>query len=292
MRYTCQSETGRLKSLFLKKAADAFVDEECLAMQWKELNYLGKPDLQDAIREYEQFESFFKKIGTAIFYLPLDGRTNSDSIYCRDAAVATDQGMILCNMGKPARKDEPAAMKKAFETRGMTILGQINYPGTLEGGDLAWIDEHTLAIAYSYRTNAAGIDQLKAMLAPADIVVVVVPLPHYKGPGDVFHLMSILSPIDKDLFLVYSPLIPIEFRNYLLNRQIKLIEVPEAEFESMGCNVLALAPRECLMVAGNPLTRERLEKAGCIVNTYTGMEISLKGGGGPTCLTRPVLRQQ
>jgi N-dimethylarginine dimethylaminohydrolase len=291
MMHTCQSETGRLKSLFLKKAADAFVDEKVLVARWKDLNYLGQPDLSAAISEYEQFESFFKISGTEILYLPSEGVPNPDSIYCRDAAIATDRGMIICNMGKPARKNEPLAMRRAFESAGIDILGQITSPGTLEGGDVVWLDEHTLAVGYSYRSNQAGIDQLRAWLADADISLVLVPLPHYKGPGDVFHLMSVLSPIDQDLFLVYSPLLPIVFRNYLLDREIELIELPESEFGSMGCNVLALAPRECLMIAGNPLTRDLLEKAGCQVSSYPGKEISLKGGGGPTCLTRPVLRE-
>jgi N-dimethylarginine dimethylaminohydrolase len=222
MSYTCQSETGSLKSLFLKKAASAFVDENNLAAQWKALNYLAQPDFQAALVEYEGLESQFEKKGAEIFYLPSGGAPNPDSIYCRDAAIATDRGMIICNMGKPARKDEPLALKKAFESKGIAILGQINSPGTLEGGDVVWLDESTLAVGYSYRTNSQGIEQLKMLLAPGHIDVVLVPLPHYKGPEDVFHLMSVISPIDKDLLLVYSPLLPIEFRNYLLDRQFRL----------------------------------------------------------------------
>jgi N-dimethylarginine dimethylaminohydrolase len=147
-----------------------------------------------------------------------------------------------------------------------------------------------LAVGYSYRTNEAGIIQLKELLEPKGISVLVVDLPHYRGKEDVFHLMSILSPVDKDLAVVYSPLMPIKFRNELLKRGFQLIEVPEVEFDSMGCNVLAISPRECVMVEGNPITRGLLEKAGCRVTTYLGKEISVKGGGGPTCLTRPLVR--
>ena len=289
---TCQSETGRLEFIFLKSALSAFASEENLAAEWKSLNYLAQPVFSEAITEYQQFESIFKKMGIDIFHLPFKAMTSADSIYCRDAAIATDRGMILCNMGKQARKNEPQALKQAFEERGIKILGEIRHPGTLEGGDVAWLDEHTLAVGYSYRTNQEGIDQLEDLVAPAGISLVVVPLPHYRGPEDVFHLMSVLSPIDKDLMLVYSPLLPISFRNYLLNRQFQLVEVPDSEIESMGCNVLALAPRDCLMVSGNPLTHDRLEKAGCRVQIYSGKEISLKGGGGPTCLTRPVFRER
>jgi N-dimethylarginine dimethylaminohydrolase len=213
-----------------------------------------------------------------------------DSIYCRDAAIATSHGMIICNMGKEGRKNEPLAEQKAFEEQGIPVLGVISAPGTIEGGDVAWLDEKTLAVGHTYRTNEEGIKQITALLAPIGIDVIVVPMPHYRGPSDVFHLMSVLSPVDSNLAVVYSPLIPIVFRNELIKRGYELVEVPEAEFDSMGCNVLALAPRVCLMVKGNPITKERLEKAGCKVIEYEGAEISVKGGGGPTCLTRPVER--
>jgi N-dimethylarginine dimethylaminohydrolase len=290
MKYSSQSETGKIKSIFLKRAADAFVDAGTLETQWQPLNYLARPELSKAILEYDKFESFFTASDIETTYLPQEGRPNPDSIYCRDAAIATDRGMIICNMGKEMRKEEPSALKKTFELNGIPVLGRIADPGTVEGGDVAWLDEHTLVIGHSYRTNAAGIDQLKKMVRPSNINVVVVPLAHYKGSQDVFHLMSVLSPIDQDMLLVYSPLLPIVFRNYLLERQFQLIEVPESEFDSMGCNVLALAPRECLMLEGNPQTYERLKQAGCKISTYAGKEISIKGGGGPTCLTRPILR--
>ena len=163
-------------------------------------------------------------------------------------------------------------------------------PGTVEGGDVAWLDERTLAVGHTYRTNAEGIRQLKTMVEPLGVEVIVVNLPHYKGPSNVFHLMSILSPVDKDLAVVYSPLMPITFRQRLLQRGFILVEVPDSEFESMGCNVLALAPRECVMVDGNPITKAAQEAAGSKVTVYKGNEKSDKGGGGPTCLTRPVKR--
>jgi N-dimethylarginine dimethylaminohydrolase len=169
------------------------------------------------------------------------------------------------------------------------VRGAIAGEGRLEGGDLVWFDERCLAVGRGYRTNDEGIRQLKAILGPA-VEVVVVPLPHYRGPADVFHLMSILSPIDRDLALVYSPLMPVPFREWLIARGIGLVEVPDAEFDSMGCNVLAIQPRHCLMLEGNPETRRRLEAAGARVETFPGEEISVKGQGGPTCLTRPLER--
>jgi len=290
MNVTCHSDTGKIKSVFIKKVQQAFISEAHIEQYWKELNYLGKPSLASAIAEYASFETLLKEQGADIYYLPEEASVNMDSIYCRDAAIATDGGMIICNMGKPARRNEPFAEKKAFEANGFKILGTITAPGTLEGGDVAWLDEHTLAVGLTYRTNEEGIRQLSALLQPLGVQVITVPLPHYKGPSDVFHLMSILSPIDTDLAVVYSPLMPIVFRNLLLQRGYQLIEVPDTEFESMGCNVLAVAPRECLMVEGNPVTKAALERAGCKVSMYKGEEISVKGGGGPTCLTRPIYR--
>jgi N-dimethylarginine dimethylaminohydrolase len=290
MNSTCHSESGKIKSVFIKRVEQAFISEEHMNQYWKQLNYLAKPDFQKALDEYKNFESVLLQEGAELFYLPEDDTVNMDSIYCRDAAIATNNGMIICNMGKAARKNEPQAEKKAFEANGIPVLGTITSPGTLEGGDVAWIDEHTLAVGHTYRTNEEGIRQLTSLLKPMDVEVITVPLPHYKGPSDVFHLMSIFSPVDKNLAVVYSPLMPIVFRNELLQRGYELIEVPDEEFDSMGCNVLALSPRVCLMVEGNAKTKAALEQAGCKVITYPGEEISVKGGGGPTCLTRPMYR--
>lgn len=290
MRKTCHSETGILRDVYIKKASDAFGSDDHLEKNWKSLNYLGKPSFPGSLAEYEAFESILKNHVENIYYFPIDSGVNMDSIYCRDASLATNGGMILCNMGKAARRGEPAAQRKAFLRDGVPLLGEIQVPGTLEGGDVAWLGENTLAVGHSYRSNEEGISQLTALLAPQGVEVIPVPLPHYRGPSDVFHLMSILSPVDSNLAVVYSPLMPISFRNLLLARGYQLVEVPEEEFESLGCNVLALSPRVCLMVEGNPKTKSLLEKEGCLVLTYRGQEISVKGGGGPTCLTRPFSR--
>ena len=292
MTLTAHSEYGKLHTLFIKQAAAAFISDSHIDMHWHALNYLDKPAFGKSLHEYAAFEALLAQTGALIHYLPEDPSVNMDSIYCRDAAIATNGGMIICTMGKAGRIHEPAAERKAFEANGIKVLGEITAPGTLEGGDVAWLDEHTLAVGHTYRTNREGIKQLTELLSPLGVSVISVPMPHYKGPSDVFHLMSVLSPVDSNLAVVYSPLIPIVFRNLLIQMGYELVEVPDAEFDSMGCNVLALAPRVCLMVAGNPVTKSRLESAGCTVFEYQGEEISVKGGGGPTCLTRPVLRAQ
>jgi len=288
---TCHSEYGAIETLWIKPVKKGFVDQKMISEQWEELNYLSKPNYGKALNEYDQFSANFQYLENNLKTFGANDFVKIDSIYCRDASIATDFGMIICNMGKGGRVNEPMSHREAFEASGIKILGEIKAPGTLEGGDVAWLDEKTLAVGHTYRTNYEGIDQLKALLEPHGIEIIVAELPHYKGPSDVFHLMSILSPVDKDLAVVYSPLMPINFRNELINRGFNFIEVPDDEFEAMGCNVLALAPKKCLMVNGNPVTQSRLIAAGCKVNTYSGDEISYKGGGGPTCLTRPMLRE-
>lgn len=290
MKTTHHSEYLKLHSVFIKPVKNAFVSNEFIEKQWRQLNYLSKPDYDLALKEYELFENELINSVANIQYFPQNNAVSIDSMYCRDASIATDFGMIICNMGKPGRSTEPEFQKQVYKQNNIPILGEIQSPGTIEGGDVAWIDETTLAVGHTYRTNEAGIEQLKSLLKPHGIQVIVAELPHYKGKSDVFHLMSILSPVDKNLAVVYSPLMPIKFRNELIDRGFDFIEVPDNEFESMGCNVLAIAPRQCIMVAGNPITQKRLEDSGCKVTVYKGEHISVKGGGGPTCLTRPLLR--
>jgi len=274
----------------IKSAANAFVSEDLLKKQWKAHNYLQKPDFEEAVKEYDAFVKLLKAQGASVLELPFDRQVTIDSIYCRDASIATDFGMIICNMGKPERKLEPESQYRFFLQKGIPVLGRISSPGTLEGGDVAWIDARTLAVGHSYRSNAEGIAQLRAMLEPRGVEVLEVDLPHYKGPSDVFHLMSIFSPVDEKLAVIYAPLMPVPFIKELRRRGFRFAEVPDDEFETMGCNVLALQPGKCLLLDGNPMTRAALESNGCEVITYRGDNISIFGGGGPTCLTRPLDR--
>lgn len=289
---TAHSEYGQLKSLYLKSVSDGFISQSQLTDLWKDLNYIHEPSYQEAISEYATFVNILRQTGCEITFLDEHDATGPDSIYCRDASIATDHGMIICNMGKSQRSTEPHAQGERFEKEKVRILGKIDSPGTVEGGDVAWLDEDTLAVGHGYRTNAEGIRQLENLLKPKGINIIKVDLPHYKGPEDVFHLMSIFSPVDKDLAVVYSPLMPVSFRNELLSRDYKLVEVPDEEFESMGCNVLALSPRNCVLVDDNPVTKFRLQNAGCSIHEYRGLHVSIAGGGGPTCLTRPILRSK
>jgi len=290
MTATAQSEYGALRRIVMKHARDAFDGQARIDDEWHALNFTGPPDFPRAVAEYDALLRLLDDAGTTIDLLPAGEAVGLDSIYVRDASVVSDRGVVLCRMGKALRQAEPAAQESAFRAAGYEILGGIQPPGRLEGGDVAWIDERTLAVGRGYRTNDDGIRQLRDLLGDA-VDVMVVPLPHWRGPAGVFHLMSFLSPVDRDLAVVYSPLVPVPFREWLLDRGFALVEVPDDEFDTMGANILAVAPRRCVMVRGNPKTRARLERAGAEVLEYDGQEISMKGGGGPTCLTRPMLRK-
>ena len=289
MSWGGQSEVLSLKHVLLKHPGDAFGDPETMTEEWQKLNYLKMPDLERAREEHQEFRELLERLGASVELLPALPETGMDSIYVRDAALMTDRGAILCKMGKETRAGEPQAQGAHYERMEIPVLGEISGHGRLEGGDFLWLDEKTAAVGRGYRTNDEGIRQLRAFLGE-EVELLVVPLPHWKGPWDVFHLMSVISPIAEDLALVYSPLLPVPFREFLLARGMELVEVPDEEFESMGCNVLALAPRVCVALEGNPVTRERLEAAGAQVHTYRGEEISVPGSGGPTCLTRPLVR--
>jgi N-dimethylarginine dimethylaminohydrolase len=289
---TSQSETGGISKIILKHVNEAFIGDQVIDRQWEMLNYSERPDFSRAIVEYDRFVDFFRDSGIELQFLVEDSRTNLDSIYVRDASVLCDKGAILCNMGKGARRGEPAAIEHAYQAAGFQILGAITGEGLLEGGDVVWIDERTIIVGQGYRTNAEGIRQMINLLGPCVDEVVIAQLPHWRGPADVFHLMSIFSPVDQDKALVYSPLMPVVLRQMLAARGYTIIEVPDEEFDTMACNVLAIAPSKCLMLSGNPKTRARLEKAGVEAHVYAGDEISVKGAGGPTCLTRPTLRER
>lgn len=283
-------EVSPLHSVVLKHATAAFRSQAHLSSQWQDLGFTAEPDFARAVAEYDAFAQIFVDAGIDISWLPVDSRVGPDSLYVRDASVLVGDGVVTCAMGKRLRTPEPAAQRDALGAA-VRIAGGIEPPGTLEGGDVLWLDAATVAVGRGYRTNDEGIRQFGRLAGPS-ATTVTVPLPHWRGPGDVFHLMSMISPVDYDLAVVYSPLLPVAFRELLLERGWQFVEVPDEEFDSMGANVLALGPRRCLMLDGNPATRRQLEAQGAEVLTYAGREISVKGGGGPTCLTRPLVRRR
>jgi N-dimethylarginine dimethylaminohydrolase len=283
-------EYGRLRRVVVKSPREAVPDAATIARTWRDLNFTAAPDRARAIDEHDRFVALLRESGAEVLALHADADTTLDSMYVRDASVLAPRGIVPASMGKPLRSTEPAAQSRAFVEANVPVAGGIWPPGTLEGGDVVWFDSRTVAVGRGYRTNDDGLRQYRDLLGDDVDEFVVVPLPHWRGPSDVFHLMSIVSPVDRDLAVVYSPLMPVPFREWLADRGIAFVEVPDSEFESMGANVLAVGPRDCIMLAGNPETRAALERAGARVREYEGIDISLKGGGGPTCLTRPIWR--
>lgn len=282
--FGAQSMVAPLRRVVVRAPDAAFGEADPAA--W---HYTGRPDLPAALREHQAFVRMLAESGAEVIMhdAPLTGL--SDAIYVHDPVLITRRGAILMRMGKPLRRGEEEAIGRCLERAGIPIHYRLHGDALGEGGDCLWLDERTLAVGLGYRTNKAGVAQLREAVGP-EVEIVTVELPYYTGPDACLHLMSLISMVAEDLAVVYPSLMAVPFYRLLQARGIRMVEVPEAEFLTMGSNVLALAPRKCLMLEGNPVTKAGLEAAGCTVQTYQGRDISLKAEGGPTCLTRPVLR--
>ena len=285
-----QSMVAPLRRVLLKSARTAYRDAAHVAASWRDMGYSSCPDIDLACRQYDRFLELIREHVPCVEFLEADPGTSLDSIYAYDPVIVTSRGIILCRMAKAARRGEPDVTGTYLEATGVPILGRIEAPGTLEAGDVVWLDSGTVAVGRGYRTNDEGVRQLRRLLEPFVSDFIVVPLPHWRGPAACLHLMALISLVDVDLAVTYSRALPVFMREWLLDHGYALLDVPDDEHPTLACNVLALAPRRCMMVAGNPVTRGLLAEAGATVIEYEGSEISLKGSGGPTCLTRPLLR--
>jgi N-dimethylarginine dimethylaminohydrolase len=255
---------------------------------WRAYGWRGEPDPARMAEEHEAFRAQLTAAGAEVVLAETPLGPDPDAIYTYDPALVTDTGAILLRPGKEGRRGEPDTMAADLVEAGVPIAGKLEAPALAEGGDTVWLDERTLLVGRGYRTNDEGIAALQELLP--DVDVVWFDLPHHHGAGEVLHLMSFISPLDVDLAVVYLPLMPVRLVEILREREIELVEAPDEEFESMGPNVLALAPRVALALAGNDETRRRMERAGVDVRVYEGDHLSRLGDGGPTCLTRPLLR--
>ena len=255
--------------------------------RWQEYGWRAAPDPVRIVEEHEALVAALEAAGAEVVVgEALDSAL--DAIYVHDPAAVTSRGAVLLRPGKELRQVEVDAIERDFAAAGVEVLARLEAPATAEGGDMLWLDEHTLVVGHGYRTNDAGIDALRTALP--DVEVLAVDLPHYHGREEVMHMLSLISPLADDLAVVYLPLMPVRLVELLEQRGVGFVEVPDDEFESMACNVLALAPRVALALDGNAETRRRLEAAGVEVLVYAGEELSRKGDGGPTCLTRPLVR--
>jgi dimethylargininase len=255
-------------------------------------HYTARPDLEIAWQEHEALVTVLRQAGAEVIYHDEPLPDHADALFVHDPAIVTDAGAIILRMGKELRRGEEEAMARCFQRLGIPILYTLHDEATAEGGDLLWLDRRTLAVGQGFRTNLAGLRQLQEAVAALSVEVIPVPLPYFGGAEACLHVMSLISVIDHDLAVVYPPLLPVPFWQLLRERGFQFVEVPPEEFPTMGPNVLALAPRQCLMLEKSPITKARLEEAGCEVRTLKGDEISFKAEGGPTCLTRPVLRRR
>ena len=284
------NEYSKMVQVAIRNPESSFISESKLKNEWNKLRFHSKPELREAILEFKNFKRLLIDDGIEIINLPSSEQLTIDSIYTRDSIVISPNGLILCNMGRSSRTPEAIANFKKLETEGYKIAGHIKPPGTLEGGDFIWIDNEHAAVGLGPRTNQEGIKQLKKILGPK-VNLYTVKLPKPNHPEDVLHLMSIISPLDKDLALIYKPLMPKSFLNWLKDLNINFLEVTNEEYPLMACNVLATSPRSIIMLESLPNVQNQLSKAGCKIRTYKGNEISLKGEGGPTFLTRPLKRK-
>ena len=290
MKYGCQSMVKKIEAVLLKRPSEAFISQENLNNNYEKFRYFGCPDYEKALVEYEAFEKIIKDNIENVYYLPQDDRTGLDSIYTHDPLKVTENGAIYFPMGKELRSKEFLATEEYLKGIGIPTLGYITSPGKMEGGDVVWLDERTVAIGRGYRTNDEGIRQFKELVKDFVDEIIVVPMPHGDGVDACLHLMSIISMVADDLAVVYSKYMPVPFRELLISRGIKLIEVNDKEYDYLGSNVLALAPRVCVLIDRNPEIKQKLIDEGCTVYTYEGHEMSYKGTGGPTCLTSPLAR--
>ena len=280
--YGGQSMTAPLREALLKAPGPAFGR----AYDDPAHGFLHACDLDAAKREHEAFASLLASLGTTVHLLGAE-TDSPDLVYTFDPLLITDRGSIPLRPGKPNRRGEPDAIEAWTLAQGIPTIGRIAAPGTIEGGDTLWLRPDLFCIGRTLRTNQAGADQL-ARLVGGDVRVFDVP--YWKGPAELVHLMSVISPVADDVAVVYLPLLPVGLWQLLRDLHVRLVEVPDEEYPTLGCNVLAVRPGVVITAEGNPRTAAGLTAAGVEVHTYAAVEIGINGSGGPTCMTRPILR--
>ncbi|HSZ47699.1 MAG TPA: arginine deiminase family protein [Streptosporangiaceae bacterium] len=279
-RFGVTSMVAPLRRVLLRRPSTS---GDFAAANWRQ------PDPVLLARQHEQLCSLLADLGCEV-EVAAAAPDMVDATYVRDAGMVTGRGAVLFQMAKPVREAEPPLLGAAFEAAGVPVVARLTGGARADGGDIIWLDHRTVLVGRSYRTNAEGVRQLREILAPQHVWVDSVHMPHDQGPGHVLHLMSVISPIADDLAVVYPPLTPVPLMEELAVRGVRIVPVPPEEYETMAGNVLPVRPGVAVMLDGNPQTRKALEAAGCEVHVYDGSEISLKGDGGPTCLTQPLLR--
>jgi dimethylargininase len=286
--YGAQAMCGHLKRVMMRRPGQSLIAAD--ARHW---HYGPTFDGPKAVDQYDRFARLVEKSGAEIIWIEDTGDGLADAMFTQDPSLVTDAGAVILRMGKVLRQAEGDLHEAAYRRAGVPILGRIEAPGTVESGDCVWVDKTTLAVGRGIRSNQSGIDQLAAMLKPLGVSVLGFDLPLWQGEDACLHLMSVISPLADDLVLVHAPLLPASFYLLLKARGIQMIVAPEAEFAAssgLNLNVLPVAPKQVIMIDGFPLTRAAMEAAGCTVETFAAEALCIACEGGPTCLTRPVLR--
>lgn len=289
---TIQSMTAPLRHVLVCAPSDAGWNAADKSAAWQALGFHRPPNFATAESQHQALCRLLTEAGAEVRTLPPDKNALTlDAVYTHDATLPTDHGLILMRPGKASRIPEAQAHAAYCSRLNIPVLGEIQAPATTEAGDIVWLDPQTLLAGRGYRTNKAGIDQLRALLAPNNIEVISAPLPHSQGPGACLHLMSLMSMLDEGTILVDLPWLAVETVELLRARNFRLIEIDDSERDTLACNILALGNKRLIALEENTRTNARLRRAGFEVQTFPGSEVCLNGNGGPTCLTRPLVRE-
>ena len=290
MRFNGHSMVGALQLVMVCSPRTAGWNQADRVAHWQELGFQRAPDFARAQEDHEIVCRELKSAGAEIIAISSAADFSLDAVYAHDASLPTDFGLIMMRPGKLNRVAEGQHHASFCESLGVPIFGKITAPGTTEAGDILWLDSKTLLIGHGYRTNAVGIRQMRDLLAPKGVEVLSAPLPYGPGPSACLHLMSLISLLDDRTALVDLSWLAVETVELLKYRGFKFIEIEASERDTLACNVLALGNNRLLAIEENQNTNTRLRQAGFDVRTFPGSELCINGSGGPTCLTRPLLR--
>jgi len=289
-QFNGHSMVGRLRRVMVCSPRTAGWDDPARLARWKELGFLHAPDFAVPKSQHEQLCGILEKAGAEVIQMGASSNLTLDAVYAHDVSLPTDFGVILMHPGKANRVSEERAQSDFLATVQIPVLGEVTAPGNTEAGDIVWLDRHTLLVGHGYRTNPAGIAQIRAMLKPHGVEVLTAPLPYGPGPSACLHLMSLISLLDENTALVDLPWLAVETVELLKSRGYRFIEIDSSEREMLACNVLSLGEKRLVAIEANMKTNAGLRQAGFEVFTFPGSEICINGSGGPTCLTRPLLR--
>jgi len=279
---------ARLRRVLVCSPRAAGWDTPGQSSHWSGLGFRHAPDFDTAQKQHQELCRQLQVAGAEMVELPPSPELSLDAVYAHDPSFTTGRGMAILHPGKQNRVVEARIHKKFFHDLGIPILGEIKLPAVAEAGDMVWLASRTLLVGCGYRTNAGGIFQLRALLE--GIEVITAPLPYGAGPSGCLHLMSLMSLLDEQTVLVDLPWLAVDTVELLKARHYRFVEIDASERDTLACNVLALGEKRLLALDENPKTNERLRAAGFEVWTFPGSELCINGGGGPTCLTRPLLR--